>query len=425
MYKTITSFAVISALCGCSSTLPSHDGSLHSVYGIENTAQQEAVKLNKAQPQQQTIPVETYQPMVQTISGTGVIAANPIAEIETKEQVPAEMEIGVSSTPMETVNPEPEPVIEAAKDHEHMLGAGETLFSVAGDLTGTSNNWKAIADYNSIADPSAITVGQSIIIPAGLIVRSMHNDELSSASEILKTINKEQESEVVGPQPKLIVSANGVQEIEFAALETIEQTPLPALMQPRNSTQKIALNADSRFGDKVPPEPKGSLTKSIANFASIIKTNFRLPGAMAKASTTTADSTTAVALPSEPSESALDTPIQTAMLNNGAPPQMNQTVNMQTTPVEQVKTIAEQPSNLPEEIIDTPVVAKNVEQWIQVDGNFTPKAVYKGAGYTTGLLMRVSPGTKFKMTSRTDDWYEIETNQGAGFIFHRDVLNSQ
>jgi len=60
-------------------------------------------------------------------------------------------------------------------------------------------------------------------------------------------------------------------------------------------------------------------------------------------------------------------------------------------------------------------------QRVLVSGSFTPKAVYKGAGYNSGLLMRVKPGSKFVLTKTSGRWFQVETNKGAGYIFHRDA----
>lgn len=413
MYKTISclplalaSFAVFTTLYGCSATLPSHDGSLHSVYGIENSVPTEATTLTLAEPQQ-IAPIETYEPTVQTLSTTGVIASTPITSIISEELVLEKSELAPSTLPMEGIQTEPAKTIR--KDHEHKLGAGETLFSVARDLTGSSNNWKVIADYNSIANPGAITVGQSIVIPSNMLIRNASDEELSSAFDSIKTEKQ------TGPQPNIVVSANGTQEIELAALENIvEPTPTPPTYTPQAviSSSETAINART----------KGSLEKSIANFASIIKTNFKLPATLTTAVIATKNPTVSSQINEPP---ALDATIKTAMQKPNIIPELKEPITAKPNSTEAIRPLLAQQNTLPEKLDTPPAASKQAEQWIKVDGNFTPKAIYKGAGYTTGLLMRVSPGSKFKLTSKTDDWYEIETDQGVGYIFHRDVLVPQ
>lgn len=417
MYKTIsclplalTSFAVITSLYGCSATLPSHDGSLHSVYGIENSTPVEATTLSTPEPQQ-VAPVDIYEPTVQTLSGAGVIASAPISAITTVELTPETRDFAVTTLPMENI--QTEPVDDITKDYEHKLGSGETLFSVARDLTGSSNNWKVIADYNSIANPGAITVGQSIVIPGDILIRNVNDEELTGAFEIIETLKTEQQT---GPQNNIVVSANGTQEIELAALETIVE-PTTALLPLSRSRPLQTVENDS--GTAV-TRSKGSLEKSIANFASIIKTNFTLPATIATAINPTGTKATS----HQPEET---TTIKTAMRNPELASEPSTAISIDSNVLAPTHPMKLQQTALPESLDEvsmtpTPVEA---EQWIKVDGNFTPKAIYKGAGYTTGLLMRVSPGSKFKLTSKTDDWYEIETDQGVGYIFHRDVLLSQ
>lgn len=58
---------------------------------------------------------------------------------------------------------------------------------------------------------------------------------------------------------------------------------------------------------------------------------------------------------------------------------------------------------------------------IMISGTYYPKAVYGDADFSSGLLMRVSPGTTLKVSAVDGAWYEVETEQGPGFVHQRDV----
>jgi nucleoid-associated protein YgaU len=50
----------------------------------------------------------------------------------------------------------------------YVVQSGDTLGKIAKECTGSAMNYKAIAEYNDIEDPSAIRVGQEILIPNSL-----------------------------------------------------------------------------------------------------------------------------------------------------------------------------------------------------------------------------------------------------------------
>ena len=58
---------------------------------------------------------------------------------------------------------------------------------------------------------------------------------------------------------------------------------------------------------------------------------------------------------------------------------------------------------------------------VLVSGTYYPKAVYSSADFSAGLLMRVSPGTRLKVSRVDGKWYEVETERGTGWLHERDV----
>lgn len=59
--------------------------------------------------------------------------------------------------------------------------------------------------------------------------------------------------------------------------------------------------------------------------------------------------------------------------------------------------------------------------WVMVEGSYYPKAIYAQPDYVGGLLVRVRPGTTLKHLSDIDDWVEVETELGIGYIHRSDV----
>ncbi len=58
----------------------------------------------------------------------------------------------------------------ASSDILYILREGDSLTTVAANLTGSEGNWQRIADYNRIADPAQIGIGQPIRIPSSILL---------------------------------------------------------------------------------------------------------------------------------------------------------------------------------------------------------------------------------------------------------------
>ncbi len=174
----------------------------------------------------------------------------------------------------------------------------------------------------------------------------------------------------------------------------------------RESVQEI--NADSN-ATVVKPEvtinKPDSIKNQIAEFASIVTSKFSFPkhpthnvsNTGIPADKSAVDSSETIS-PEEISSQIV--PIKPLTLGQNVKVAQNTTI----------KAVEESEENTP---ID--------DQWILIEGSFTPKAVYKGSAYGSGLLMRVSPGTSLRLTKSTDNWYEVETDKGSGYVLHRDA----
>jgi len=57
-----------------------------------------------------------------------------------------------------------------------------------------------------------------------------------------------------------------------------------------------------------------------------------------------------------------------------------------------------------------------VTDHIKVIGSYFPKVVYRAPELNAKQLMRVAPGTTFKLEKLADGWYQISTEQGSGYL---------
>lgn len=61
------------------------------------------------------------------------------------------------------------------------------------------------------------------------------------------------------------------------------------------------------------------------------------------------------------------------------------------------------------------------DQIIMVSGTYYPKAVYNEADFSSSLLMRVSPGTEMTVSKAMGAWFEVQTENGIGYMHSRDI----
>lgn len=52
---------------------------------------------------------------------------------------------------------------------EYVVKKGDNLVLIAAEVTRQQENWRRIADFNRIANPATLKVGQTILIPKDLI----------------------------------------------------------------------------------------------------------------------------------------------------------------------------------------------------------------------------------------------------------------
>jgi len=63
---------------------------------------------------------------------------------------------------------------------EYQVKQGDNLVLIAAEVTRNRDNWRLIADYNSIRNPATLSVGQRIWIPRDLIPLNEQSSKTSS-----------------------------------------------------------------------------------------------------------------------------------------------------------------------------------------------------------------------------------------------------
>ncbi len=56
------------------------------------------------------------------------------------------------------------------------------------------------------------------------------------------------------------------------------------------------------------------------------------------------------------------------------------------------------------------------DRFVEVVGSYYPKGVYAQPAAHSKLLLRVTPGTTFRLERVVNDWFKISTEQGLGYI---------
>lgn len=65
--------------------------------------------------------------------------------------------------------------------------------------------------------------------------------------------------------------------------------------------------------------------------------------------------------------------------------------------------------------------AKSSSKWVMVEGSYYPKAIYRKPNYSAGMLTRVLPGTTLKHIKSGENWIQVETDKGRGYLHRSDA----
>lgn len=426
------SLAIAAALGGCAN-LPTHDGSLRSVYGmdqpeseryarvettttpVENTPLQQANKQVTSE-----LPSDPNTPVVRTLNNGASLVSQPMqrppqfseqttlapqddvpltndsqsgmrAAATAAVATPIEMsaEGNASVVPVQPVNSASQITsatpVSGDRVVRHTVGNTDTLSSIAEQYTGDAGQWRYIAEFNGLPKPYSIRVGDELIIPDETVPAPLTQQASSkggirlplqvvpptrtaetrvsgtaSASAAATTARTASTSTSSSPATNMAMPSPEVNETATATSPSVA----PAV-QSSNRTSDTTVAAADLATDAAEETQVGGFRERLGKLTALVKTGFRKPDA----------------------EVIEETDADVA----------------------------------PADIASAPSTPASDQATVRVTGDFTPKAVYKAPDYASGLLMRVAPGATFETSGQDGDWVAITTDQGSGYIFHRDV----
>ncbi|MDO6460115.1 LysM peptidoglycan-binding domain-containing protein [Granulosicoccaceae sp. 1_MG-2023] len=394
------SLAIATALSGCAD-LPTHDSSLRSVYGMDTGSTEQYARIDEmavpapsgtntttALNTTTTLPADADTPVVRTLNNGAGIVSQPIgrsgmipdsaytAPVQGDNSAQAAAQL---TTPLETraaaVTADEAPEIATAipvsaeRVTRHTVANTDTLSAIAQQYTGDAANWKRLAEFNGLQPPYSIRVGDELLIPDDSLPVPISETATSTAS---------------APAPVIKLPTRIVPPTRMGQAATSDDT---------ESTNRMAMQSD----EIVVPEPAVSETPSTLPAAEVAEVT-DAPSAGAAEETQVGGVRQRL--------SSLSTLIKTGFRKPTA----------STSGTE----IAVADEDKVEAVVSENTTAASVSR-VRVTGDFTPKAVYKAPDYASGLVMRVAPGSVFETTGRDGDWIAISTDNGSGYIFHRDV----
>jgi LysM repeat protein len=83
----------------------------------------------------------------------------------------------------------------------YTIQPGDTLSEIAQRISGNKKNWRRIAKFNRITNPSKLRVGQAIAIPRYLILPTHEHSKDSTLETTLPTQSKPRPSQSAEPKP--------------------------------------------------------------------------------------------------------------------------------------------------------------------------------------------------------------------------------
>ena len=316
----------------------------------------------------------------------------------------------------------------ASADLIHEVGSDENLWTIAKRTTGDANNWHILADINNLAPDAGVHPGQLLTIPADMVRPELSNQPAATqqaASDVVDTQKLPAESDadtlaldeaapatprLKVPEENTVAAAPAITDgmtFELESGETLWDFSKRTTGDATNWKQIAEMNG---FTEE-------QAVKVWAGQKIIISENLvrpELSGAMPVPAT--AEESAVVA---ETDKTAADASAAVLAGNN---------LSDETQPIKIVEAAFKaDPAAAP---LTEDTLAANAEETlndgtlpsqIMVSGTYYPKAIYNNADFSSSLLMRVSPGTTLQVSRAMGSWFEVETNQGIGYVHQRDV----
>ena len=334
----------------------------------------------------------------------------------------------------------------AAADLEHRVGESETLWDIAKETTGDATNWHVLADVNDLGPGASVYPGQTLTIPADMLRPELAGgDALASASTGAPAPAPAVDADVApaatdvptgrlvvpdGPSPvapPVTEPADGAREFEIAAGETLwdfakrttgDATNWQAIATQNgfDESQAVAVRAGQRvFVPQDLVEEEGAVATAVPTVAAV-------PVEAAPVATAPAaggDGPRFVPIPQVGDARGVDEAVDASATALAAANGADAASGADAPAGEDVRIVEASFTGGPE--ADLPADPAAGTESVMISGTYYPKAVYSDADFSAGLVTRVSPGTRLKVSSVDGQWYRVETERGAGWVHQRDI----
>jgi len=402
----------------------------------------------------ETLPLEDH---------TGAVAqgvrTNPQLTLDPLDRAP---EGAPAIATMPAIDPNAIPV--ATIDYTHIVGPSETMWTIAKVTTGNPNNWRILSEINQLDINTPMQIGQELVIPADLVkpeivaalIQQQGQNQIqqpmlaneSAPQRIIIPENNNFNGEAVATLSDEALTDSTPITDESQLITEAPQTEAP-LIDPTLNAVALTAEAGETLWDMA-KRTTGDATnwKAIAEHNGFTERDIgrirygqtiHVPAALAKIELGGDNYVESVveALPAEQFDAdsdATDTLISTSV----EAPAIDTNVNSDA--VDATATLVASSSNLMDETqeikiveakfqgdeiqaneVNTALVSNSSSDVIMVSGTYYPKAVYLEADFSSSLLMRVSPGTQMIVSRTMGPWYEVETENGLGYMHSRDI----
>lgn len=322
-------------------------------------------------------------------------------------------------------------------DYQHKVGEQEILWDIAKKFTGDATNWRILAELNELDANGSVRVGQLLNIPADML-KPEWNSPTGEASATTAA------AETVMPATSSGTTDGAVEEPALAASKSVPEIPSRDFeVQAGESMWELAKRTTGDATNwKLIADANGMSEKDAGRI--YYGQKIRVPEALIRTDRAPSEAVAVASVPVETPapQNASQSAAQVAEQSTEPQPQTRVIAEAQpveSLPSDQDLTILEASYkaapmdtttatvNAHGALLQTPppagVDAGNQEEgeWIMVSGTYYPKAIYNDANFSSSLLMRVSPGTRLKVSRAIGPWYEVRTERGFGYVHARDI----
>ena len=299
------------------------------------------------------------------------------------------------------------------KDMVHEVVIGENLWQIAKKTTGNAKNWHLLAEFNNLQPDAAVFVGQKLVIPSRLVL-----EEQATAFTQGKT--------KASIQDVALKLNTGETLWEFSKRTTGDATNWQAIADHNNFTEKQSVTV---YPGQIIVVPRSLISagNDVAETSEPARDNVT-PIAVLKQVVDTAVTEPAMgAALADAAQELAETRLQAVA--DGVTHAQAETTHFSLTDQSHAMAIMKA-AYREEDKLEPVYTTENVQavkdntddpEVIMISGTYYPKAVYNAADFSSNLLMRVSPGTALQVSKLMGSWYEVETDEGVGYVHQRDI----